>query len=96
MNRRKFLGYLGGAGSAALFNSRPPSSRDAEGTRTIQGGLISEAAAADATQPNVLFISIDDLNDWVGALGGHPQAETPNIDALAERGMLFTNAHCAA
>ena len=33
-------------------------------------------------RPNVLFISVDDLNDWVGCLGGHPQAKTPNIDAL--------------
>jgi len=31
-------------------------------------------------KPNVLFISIDDLNDWVGCLDGHPQALTPNID----------------
>jgi arylsulfatase A-like enzyme len=43
---------------------------------------------------NVLFIAIDDLNDWVGCLGGHTQALTPNIDRLAKRGMLFTNAHC--
>jgi arylsulfatase A-like enzyme len=45
---------------------------------------------------NVLFIGIDDLNDWVGCLGGHPQVKTPNIDRLAERGVLLTNAHCAA
>ena len=45
-------------------------------------------------RPNILFISIDDLNDWIGCLGGHPQARTPNIDRLAETGMLFTNAHC--
>jgi len=44
-------------------------------------------------QPNILFIAIDDLNDWVGHLGGHPQAKTPHIDRLAERGMSFTNAH---
>jgi arylsulfatase A-like enzyme len=47
-------------------------------------------------RPNVLFIAIDDLNDWVGCLGGHPQARTPHMDRLAERGVLFTNAHCAA
>ena len=45
-------------------------------------------------QPNVLFISIDDLNDWIGCLGGHPQALTPNIDRLAQSSVLFTNAHC--
>ena len=58
-------------------------------------GVTSVGLAANE-QPNVLFIAVDDLNDWVGCLGGHPQAVTPNIDKLAERGMLFTNAHCAA
>ena len=49
-----------------------------------------------ADRPNVLFIAIDDLNDWVGCLNSHPQVKTPNIDALAQRGTLFTNAHCQA
>ena len=44
-------------------------------------------------RPDVLFISIDDMNDWIGPLGGHPQTKTPNIDRLADRGMVFTNAH---
>lgn len=47
-------------------------------------------------RPNVLFIAVDDLNDWVGCLNGHPQAQTPNIDRLAKRGILFSNAHCAS
>lgn len=50
---------------------------------------------AEATRPNVLMICIDDLNDWVGFLGGHPDALTPQMDALAERGRIFANAHCA-
>lgn len=49
-----------------------------------------------AERPNVLFIAIDDLNDWIGCLGGHPQIETPRIDELAQRGVLFANAHCQA
>lgn len=53
-------------------------------------------AAPDLTRPNVLFIAIDDQNDWLGCLGGHPQAQTPNIDSLAQRGTLFSNAHCQA
>ena len=52
--------------------------------------------ADDPKRPNVLFIAIDDLNDWVGCFGGHPQAITPNMDRLAKRGIRFTNAHCAA
>ena len=55
-----------------------------------------EASAKSVRRPNVLFISVDDLNDWTGCLGGHPQAKTPNIDRLAASGVLFTNAHCAA
>ena len=58
--------------------------------------LFVDSPAACGQQPNVLVISIDDLNDWVGCLGGHPQAKTPNIDRLARRGTLFTNAHCQA
>ncbi|MEC7680968.1 MAG: sulfatase-like hydrolase/transferase, partial [Planctomycetota bacterium] len=45
-------------------------------------------------RPNILLISIDDLNDWTGCLKGHPQARTPNLDRLAGQGTLFTNAHC--
>lgn len=47
-------------------------------------------------RPNVLFIAIDDLNDWVGCLGGHAQAKTPHLDRLAANGVNFTNAHCQA
>ena len=60
---------------------------------TVASAMVT---AAGAEKPNVLFISVDDLNDWIGCLGGHPQAMTPNIDRLAESGMLSTNAHCAA
>lgn len=47
-------------------------------------------------KPNVLFIAVDDLNDWITPLGGHPQGSTPHIDRLAQSGVLFSNAHCAA
>ena len=49
-----------------------------------------------STRPNVLFISIDDLNDWVGFLGGHPQVMTPNLDKLAARSTVFERAYCTA
>ena len=53
------------------------------------------AADAPAKPPNVLFIAVDDLNDWIGCLGGHPQTKTPNFDRLAASGVLFKNAYCA-
>jgi arylsulfatase A-like enzyme len=53
---------------------------------------VSHATAAD--KPNILFIAIDDLNDWVEPLSGHPNTKTPNMTRLAERGTTFLNAHC--
>jgi arylsulfatase A-like enzyme len=49
-----------------------------------------------ADHPDILFIAVDDLNDWTSHLKGHPQAKTPNIDRLVARGTTFTNSHCAA
>src|SRR5688572_16895363 len=45
---------------------------------------------------NILFIAIDDMNDWIGCLQGHPGTITPNLDRLAASGVNFTSAHCAA
>jgi arylsulfatase A-like enzyme len=45
--------------------------------------------------PNVLFLAVDDMNDWLGCLETTPRAITPNIDRLAARGVNFTNAHTA-
>ncbi len=58
------------------------------------GASLQRASADDP--PNALFIAVDDLRDWVGHLGGHPQAKTPNVDRLAERGVSFTQAYCSA
>lgn len=57
------------------------------------GAVVHAEARNVADAPNILFIPVDDLNDWIGIMGGHPQALTPNIDRLASRGVLFTNAH---
>lgn len=51
--------------------------------------------AADE-RPDIVFVIVDDLNDWLGCLEGHPDAKSPNIDALAESGMLFPQAYCNA
>ena len=58
--------------------------------------LLASPCFAKDKPPNVLFLAVDDLNNWVGCLGGHPQAKTPNIDALANKGVLFGQAYCAA
>jgi arylsulfatase A-like enzyme len=61
-------------------------------------GVVSVEGAGSkrgtGSRPNVLFIVADDLRDYPGWMGGHPQSVTPNMDALAKRGMRFANAHC--
>ena len=79
------------------------------GNRYAEQIVTLQAAKSDATtkktkkasqttrkqnRPNILFITVDDLNDWVGCLGGNPDAQTPNLDRLAAQSVLFSNAHC--
>ena len=46
-------------------------------------------------KPNVLFIAVDDLRPFLGCYGDK-NAHTPNIDAMAKRGVTFYNAMCTA
>lgn len=52
--------------------------------------------ACASERPNVLFIAVDDLNDWIEPLRGHPQARTPNLSRLAKRSVTFERAYTAA
>lgn len=58
--------------------------------------LLAEASYSAEPQPNVLFIAVDDLNDWVSPLGGYEGIKTPNLDRLAAGSMTFTRAYCSA
>lgn len=60
---------------------------------TALSGLQSVSAT---DRPSVLFIAIDDLNNWGPGLTPESAAQTPHLDRLAQQGVLFTNAHCAA
>ena len=46
-----------------------------------------------ADRPNVLWLSVHDLNTHLGCMG-NPVVKSPNIDRLAERGRLFKNHVC--
>lgn len=63
---------------------------------SLLGCFFAGVSPQAESHPNVLFIAVDDLNDWVGPLAGHPQVKTPNLDRLAARGVTFTSAHCQA
>jgi len=90
MNRRQFLRNTFAATTAI----------GTLGAITGCGDLLMPAAAKYVKQPNVLFIAIDDLNDWVGHLKvagiRRPHVKTPNIDRLAERGLTFTRAYASS
>ena len=62
----------------------------------ISQTTLEGADAKAKSRPNIVMIAIDDLNDWVEPLGGHPDVKTPAMRRLAERGLTFTNAHCQA
>ncbi|WP_417388367.1 sulfatase-like hydrolase/transferase [Gimesia sp.] len=56
--------------------------------------LISTAWSSELTQPNILFIMVDDLGkEWVSCYGAE-DIKTPSIDGLAATGMKFNNAWC--
>lgn len=63
---------------------------------TLMAGAWIAGAPAEKSKPNLLFIAVDDLNDWIGVSGGHPDVKTPHMDRLAKRGVLFTRAYAAA
>lgn len=46
------------------------------------------------SHPNVLFISIDDLNDWVEPLAGHTQTLTPHLNQFAKEAVNFSKNYC--
>lgn len=64
--------------------------------RIIAFGLLLLPSLIIAQQKNVLLIAVDDLNDWIGVLGGNEQTITPNLDAFAEKAVVFANASCAS
>jgi len=59
--------------------------------------FVFTVTSAQKESPNILFIGVDDMADWVGCMDGYSgEVHTPNIDRLANRGVLFTNAHCTS
>lgn len=79
LNRRRFLQTSTWAATAAMLGG------------SVRGELAIQSAPVNRL--NVLFIAVDDLRPQLGCYG-HPQMLTPNLDGLANRGVLFTRAYC--
>ena len=93
MNRRGFL--VGAAATAGVVSvGGLPACVTRETRRYGSIEMVRRRPASGA--PNVVFISIDDCNDWVGFLNPHPGTLTPNLDALAARSLSFDHAYCAS
>ncbi len=80
LDRRDFIRMVGLGAATLMF---PVCRRDAARSKVIE-------------KPNVLFISVDDLNDWIEPLGGHSQARTPNLARVAKEAVNFTHNYCAS
>lgn len=78
--------------------AKPADGQSSAFDASIAGRLVTTEVVlkpSKPSRPNVVMICIDDLNDWIGYMGGHPQTRTPHLDGLAAKGRAFTNAHCA-
>jgi len=80
MNRRDFLGRTGLLAGAAILGQ-------------VVSSEESYARRGGRTRPDVVFIAIEDIAPLMGCYG-HPVVRTPNIDALAKRGVVFNKAYC--
>jgi len=66
------------------------------GAASISACSMISARNSTPQARNLVLLMVDDLNDWVTALGNHPQVKTPHIDTLASSGAVFANAHAQA
>jgi len=96
------LGFASVGLAAAAVLSAAATSADADAADTrIRDDYEDGIPPPPKKKPNILFISVDDLNIWVGYMTnhtnkGHPESLTPNIDRLSAMGLSFTNAHASS
>jgi arylsulfatase A-like enzyme len=97
VRRRTFLfGALATAAGAATGGVLLRVAGDGSGSSRTYGTTRLQRRRAASDAPNVLLISIDDCNDWLGFLNNHPGTHTPNLDALAATSVSFSKAYCTA
>jgi arylsulfatase A-like enzyme len=97
IRRRTFLSGAALAAAAAIGCSErkqnPVSATQNSAVPTTGSEPVPRSSLGD--KPNILFLCIDDLRDWVGYMGAHPGVHTPNIDRLRAQSYSFDNAYCS-
>jgi arylsulfatase A-like enzyme len=97
MQRRTFLIGAAAASTAAIgLGAVVQDRRHNDDAVRRYGQQIVRRRRPRSDAPNVLFIAIDDCNDWLGYLNNHPGTSTPNLDALAAESLDFSQAYCTA
>ena len=62
----------------------------------IVAAWILFSTSTEARKPDILFIAIDDMNDWTTLFDQNNPIQTPNLERLAARGTFFNRAYCAS
>ena len=72
-------------------------SNNADNTVIFSGTKeVAENLKFDEKRPNILFISIDDLNDWNEPLNGSNRVFTPFLEKFSKESVNFTKNYCAS
>lgn len=93
IRRRSLL--TGAAAAAAIATIGCSDSKQAEVSDAAKPTPGQSPAPSLGEKPNILLLCIDDLNDWVGYMAGHPGVYTPNIDRLRAQSYAFNRAYCS-
>jgi arylsulfatase A-like enzyme len=72
-----------------------PSSLTALAAASVSQPAEGASQAANSSRPNIVLIISDQFRaDCIGAMGENPMNLTPNLDAMARKGVLFRSAFC--
>lgn len=95
ITRRDALQLFAAGGLGSVIGSSNPATPVSDAVKP-QSDTNSPKQKRNPRQPNILVIMTDQHSSHVAGCYGDPVVRTPNLDALAARGVLFENAYCAA